>query len=105
MNRFYDYRHPVYNSFDIRYLSAHNKRELKALLSVQRNIVDEVLTEKQREVVEYVFFDNYSQKDVAEMLGVNPSTVCRHLKRSFEKIRPCLELCDDAIRYYKREGD
>lgn len=105
LNRFYEFLHPDYNSFDITYFSTHNKRRIKALLKVQPDIIDEVLTERQKEIIEYVFFDNYTQKETAEMLGINPSTVSRHIKASLRKMRRYFELCDEAIKYYIREGD
>ncbi len=90
MKRFYDYLKPVYNSFDIKTLNAHNKRRINALLKVQVDIINEVLTDDQV---------------VAEMLEISPSSVCRRLKCALRKIRPYLEFCDDALRYYEREGD
>ena len=105
MDRFYDYRHPVYNSFDIKTFKSHNQREIKALLSVQRDIMDDVLSEEQQEIIEYVIIYNIPQKEVAEMLGIAPSSVSRRLNSALAKVRQYMEYCHDAIKYYEREGD
>lgn len=105
MKRFYDYLKPTYNSFDIKFLNAHNKRRIRALLRIQADIINEVLTDKQKTVIEYVIVENLPQKVVAEMLEISPSSVCRRLKCALRKIRPYLEFCDDSLRYYEREGD
>jgi len=51
----------------------------------------EELTERQQQMVELYYIRQYTMRDIAKMLGVNPSTVSRTLKAAREKLRRCLK--------------
>lgn len=51
----------------------------KALVSRLRDVMDEVLTERQRAVVHLYFFGGLNQREIAERLGVSQQTVSEHL--------------------------
>lgn len=70
-----------------------SERKIKAMLNIMRKVVDEELSEKQRECVIMVKFQGLKQNEVASVLGLNPSTVCRHLKGAQKKF-------DNALRYF-----
>ncbi len=52
-----------------------------------RKVMAAELTQNQREVLEGVYFQGKSQKELARELGVNPSTVCRTLHRAENRLR------------------
>jgi RNA polymerase sigma factor (sigma-70 family) len=66
---------------EIRHRRAQLAENAKPELS---RIVDEVLTERQREVVKLYFFGEQNQRQIAESLGMSQQTVSEHL---YGKIR------------------
>lgn len=64
------------------------------LLRVIRLVINNELTEKQRECVLLVKADGMKQRDVAKTLGISDSTVSRHLKAAQKKF-------DAALVYYE----
>lgn len=70
-------------------------RHKKALTALAIKVIKTELTPKQREIVILTKVRGFKNKDVAKMLGVNPSTVCRHLKQAQKKF-------DNAFEYYIR---
>lgn len=72
----------------IRRSDKYNERKQRALMNLIEYVIRYDLTEKQRKCVRLVKVQGFKEKDVAAMLGVAPSTVCRFLKRaqkSFDK--------------------
>ena len=58
----------------------HERAErAKALLPTVRAIMDEVLTPRQREVIELYFFEGLNQREIAEQLGISQQSVSEHL--------------------------
>lgn len=67
---------------------ATQKLKTKMLMRIVRDVYNNELTQKQREVFYHVMIKELKQKDVAKLLGLSCSTVSRHLKaalRKFEK--------------------
>lgn len=62
---------------------ANNRR--RALLKLVSQVINNELSAQQRTCVVLVKVKGYSQKDTAKELGVNPSTVCRHLQAAERK--------------------
>ena len=54
------------------------------------------LSEQQRVVVVLVHGYGWSQREVADLLGVSPSTVQTHLERALGRLRAALEVSSDA---------
>ena len=54
------------------------------------------LSEQQRVVVVLVHGYGWSQREVADLLGVTPSTVQTHLERALGRLRAALEVNTDA---------
>ena len=50
----------------------------------------EELTARQAQMVKLYYVEQHTMRDIAAMLGVNPSTVSRTLKAAREKLRRCL---------------
>ena len=56
----------------------------------------ESLSERQRTAVVLVHSFEWTQKEVAEVLGLSATTVQKHLERGLAKLRAALEVDDDA---------
>lgn len=57
-----------------------NRRQLTQMRCLLREGVSRCLTPRQRQVVELYYYKQLTMTQIAEQLGVNPSTVSRHLK-------------------------
>lgn len=55
-----------------------------------RNVIDGELTPIQREVVQAYYFEGQTIPRIAQLRGVNKSTVSRTLRRAEKKISLCL---------------
>lgn len=73
------------------YPFSDNSKHLESLKVSLRNAMDSELTDCQRRVVDEFFFHNKSVTEIAAELGVNKSTVSRHLKRAKEKLGQALK--------------
>ena len=63
----------------------HGREErAKAMMPAIRAVMDEVLTDRQREVVCFYFFENMNQRQIAETLGIAQQSVSERL---YGKIR------------------
>lgn len=80
-----------------------NINHIKALLMVQKDIIQEVLSDREKLIVNYCICKEYRQNVVARMLEVEPSTVNRTLKNALRKMRQCIAICDKALTYYEKE--
>lgn len=61
---------------------SNNSRRLMALIQVQTELLKEVLTDRQIDVVNYVVLKQFKIKEAALILSVCESTVSRELKNS-----------------------
>lgn len=50
-------------------------------------LLDEILTVRQKQVVEMYYFDGMTQEEVAGILGIDRVTVTQYLQNSLEKLR------------------
>ena len=55
------------------------------------------LTERQMQLAELYFVDQYTMREIGEMLGVNPSTVSRTLMVARRKLRRCLKFASKTL--------
>ena len=51
----------------------------KALVPELRGVMDKLLTERQRAVVQLYFFGKLNQREIAQRLGISQQTVSEHL--------------------------
>ena len=54
------------------------------------------LSPKQRQVVVLVYAFEWTQAEVADLLGVRPTTVQNHVERGMAKLRHALKVDDDG---------
>lgn len=80
-----------------------NTNHIKALLMVQKDVIQEVLSDREKLIVNYCICKEYRQNAVAKTLGVEPSTVSRTLKNALRKMRKYIVICDKVLTYYEKE--
>ena len=57
----------------------------------------EDLTPRQAQMVQLYYLKQHSMREVGNILGVNPSTVCRTLAAARKKLRRCLRYSSRAF--------
>ena len=75
-------------------LDMYNETRKKSLLSLIKAVMDNELTEKQRQAVLLVKAQRLKQKQAAKIMKISNSTICRHLKAAQKKF-------DVAFRYFE----
>jgi len=63
----------------------------------------EELTERQAQMVQLYYIEQHSIRDIAAMLGVNPSTVSRSLKSARTRLRRALRYTSRAFLHEEDE--
>ena len=94
----YDTACPVYNPFDE---CEDNSKHIKALLIMQKEIVDETLSKEQKKIVELVIMQGKTQTEVAKLFNVSKSTICREIKKSLVILKTYMLFCDRALKVYE----
>lgn len=64
-----------------------NSRDIAKLRRILGKSIAGELTGLQRYCVTEYFYNNKRQKQIAEELGVAPSTVCRHISRAIARLK------------------
>lgn len=78
-------------------IASNNTQEHSRLKrNVRRALMDE-LTERQRELILMRYGENKTQAEIADILGLCPSTVSRTIKRAENKLRKFLKYGADRI--------
>lgn len=103
LTTYYEGCKSAYNPFD-EPLHSDNTAHIKALMLVQADIIKVALNERQKLIVDYCICKNYHQNEVAAILGVDPSVVCRTLKTALSNMRKYIVVCDKALTYYHKEN-
>ena len=68
-----------------------NKERLERLHKNLRRAREQELTRCQQQVLELHYEQGLSVTEIAHLLGVNPSTVSRTMRRAHERLRRCLQ--------------
>lgn len=63
-----------------------NSAKHRMMLKILRKVIEEALTERQREMITLYYFDRDNIPQIAEKLGVNRSTVSRTISRGRRNI-------------------
>ncbi len=61
------------------------------------------LTPRQRECVELYYYRGFTLEEAARALGVNPSTVCRHLQKARAHLREFAKMAGEIRRHMASE--
>lgn len=70
-----------------------NTKEYTRMINALKKIIENELTLRQKQCVIMYYKNNMNTVKISTILGIYPSTVWRHIKRSQEKIKK-------IIRYY-----
>ena len=62
----------------------------------------EELTPRQAQLVQLYYVEQHNMREIGQLLGVNPSTVCRTLQAARKKLRRCLRY---SSRTFLREEE
>lgn len=84
-HNYFDYIHYLRCSQN-EHTSNYYKRRNKALLKLSAYIIENELTDRQREIFLLHINQKFNNKQIAEWLGINPSTVTRSLAVSFKTL-------------------
>ena len=91
----------VYNPFDIE--TSDNSKDVFKKLEYTKRAMKLVLTDRQRMCITMVYLKGMSQVEVADILGLSKSTVCRHIHSGLKKIRKFYALVDDGINQIEQD--
>ncbi len=68
-------------------MSKSEKR--KRMESFLRIALDKELTERQKDCVRYYYFEQMHVDDIAEILGLKPTTIYKHLRLAKKALKKC----------------
>ena len=78
-------KHTLYNGYEGPRLPASTQMQRI------RRVIEQELTQKQREVIIAYYFQDKSIPQIAEERGIHKSSVCRRLQRAEARVRRCLK--------------
>ena len=64
-----------------------NDRDIEKMKRMLKNAMDRMLTEKQKRCLIMYYFEHLNMREIAECLGVNKSTVSKHIKAASNNLR------------------
>ena len=70
---------------------ASNRAQLLRVQKLLRLAVEQELTDRQKECVRLYFYENLTEKQIGQRLGVGKSTVCRHLQKAKARLYRALK--------------
>ena len=73
--------------------NSDNNFQLEHLKKALEKVIHTRLTTRQQEILTMYYFEKKKIPEIAQLLGVNKSTVSRTLNRAIENIRLYLEFC------------
>ncbi len=86
---------------DLIFPENNNRRQLDLSLKALHEVIEHDLTERQKQFIQLYFFENLNTRQIAELLGLNPSTVSRTLTRAKKRIYKVLHVYIDFLRTEK----
>ncbi len=63
-----------------------NSRRIQKLKQGLKTVMDSELSDRQREVVDMFYFKRMNVTEISKEMGLNKSTVSRHLNRAVQKL-------------------
>lgn len=73
----------------------------KELQGQIEELLDEVLTERQKQIIKMYFWDEISQGEIASRLGVNQSTIARNIQKTIKVLRNNIKVKEIYKNYFK----
>ena len=68
-------------------LSQTNREVIRKQCEILNYIITNKLSKKQQRILNLYYYENYKMKDIANIIGIDKSTVSRSIKRSKSKIK------------------
>lgn len=87
-----------YNKFDL--IDEDNTMVLKAMILTIPKVLETYLTDKQREIIKMIVFDELNQTQVANILEISQPTVSKQYEAAIAKLRKILTTAHQAISNY-----
>ncbi|MDD5952790.1 MAG: sigma-70 family RNA polymerase sigma factor [Oscillospiraceae bacterium] len=79
-------------------LQEENDTEYRRLLQAVPKILSGELTQRQQECVRLYYFEGMKLNQIAELLGVQPSTVSKHLKKARRRLERVMTYSFSRLR-------
>ena len=83
-------------------ISATNQKQIEIACAALGQVIKD-LTPRQQEVIQLYYYQNLNNKQIAEVLKIDASTVCRTLQRGKAKIYKVLHFYLDYLHVSKME--
>ncbi len=83
--------------------SCSNRKQLQIACMALTQIIENDLTPRQQEVIQLYYYQNLNNKQIAELLKIDASTVCRTLQRAKHKIYKLMHFYFDYLNSAKAE--
>lgn len=81
----------------LRFLASENSGQMEVLRRKLVKALKEDVTDRQRQVLFLYYVAELNMRQIAEALGVDPSTVSRTLRRGEERLRRILRYSDPSL--------
>lgn len=82
---------------DLTGIPCTNQRQLEIACSALKQVIQQDLTARQKEMILLYYYQNLNNKQIAEQLHLDASTVCRTLQRARKKIYKLLGFYIDYL--------
>ena len=79
LSRFSEQQSPWHETPDDTERRLHLRDHTERAAPLLHKLIDEVLTDRQRQVVRLYFFEQHTQREVAALLGISTASVSQHL--------------------------
>ena len=89
--------------FDLMGASCSNRKQIQIACLALNQIIQNDLTPRQQEVIQLYYYQNMNNKQIAEHLKIDASTVCRTLQRAKNKIYKLMRFYIDYLNIAKAE--
>ncbi|MDE5753659.1 MAG: sigma-70 family RNA polymerase sigma factor [Oscillospiraceae bacterium] len=89
---------------DLTGASATNRKQIETAKKALAEVITQDLTPRQREMINFYYYQNLNHRQIAEQLGIDSSTVCRTLQRARNRIYKALHIYFDYL-YFRLEED
>ncbi|MBR4318688.1 MAG: sigma-70 family RNA polymerase sigma factor [Oscillospiraceae bacterium] len=74
-----------------------NRKQIQLACIALKQIIQNDLTPRQQEVIQLYYYQNFNNKQIAELLHIDASTVCRTLQRAKNKIYKLMHFYIDYL--------
>lgn len=75
-----------------------NTKLINNLKNILKCAIKNELTEKQKNILQLYYYDEYNMEQIAQKYSVNKSTICRHIHNAMKKNRTLYEVCKVATK-------